>query len=234
MGLVIAHRGASLDHPENTVEAFVGAREQGADWVELDVRRTADGVMVVHHDAHLADGRVIVELEATALPPGIPSLAEALEACGDLGVNIEIKNARDDPDYDDEHVVADAVVGLASAYLGPERTLVSSFNVDTIDRVRRIDPQVRSAWVMFDLADPAQVVERAVAHGFSAIHPYMAYVDRALVERAHDAGLAVNVWTVDDPDRMRDLLDDGVDGLITNAPALARRVVSDRIRSTST
>ena len=59
---VIAHRGASAAAPENTIEAFLLARELGADWVELDARRTRDGAIVVHHDDTLADGRVIVEL----------------------------------------------------------------------------------------------------------------------------------------------------------------------------
>lgn len=227
MTLVMAHRGASIDHPENTVEAFHGAREQGADWIELDVRRTADGVMVVHHDAHLSDGRVIVDLDASSLPSPIPSLAEALEACGDLGVNIEIKNARDDPDYDQEHTVADAVVGLAVAYLGPERSMVSSFNVDTIDRVRAIHPDLATAWVMFDVSDPAQVIERAVAHGFSAIHPYASFTDRSLVDRAHASDLELNVWTVDDPDRIRELVEIGVDGIITNSPSVARSIIDE-------
>ena len=83
----MAHRGASLAEPENTVAAFERARELGADWVELDARRSADGVVVVHHDAHLADGRLIADLTMDELPDGIPSLAEALEACDGMGVN---------------------------------------------------------------------------------------------------------------------------------------------------
>ena len=119
--LVIAHRGASVDRPENTVAAFAEARVQGADWVELDVRLSADGVLVVHHDAHLADGRLIRLVDSDDLPADVPSLAEAFEAAEGMGVNIEVKNLPGDPDFDDVHLVCDSVVGLAEAGKGRRR-----------------------------------------------------------------------------------------------------------------
>ena len=73
--LVIAHRGASTEFPENSLDAFSGAFDQGADWIELDVRRSKDGVLVVHHDAHLVDGSLIRDLDSDCLPGGVPSLA---------------------------------------------------------------------------------------------------------------------------------------------------------------
>ncbi len=224
MTLVIAHRGASSEAPENTIKAFEAARRSGADWVELDVRRSADGVAVVHHDAHLRDGRMINELTADELPAHVPSLAEALEACEGMGVNLEIKNLPDDPDFDAEHLVADAVAGLIAAYLGPERALVSSFNVDAADAVRAADPTISTAFI-YGFLDPALAVERARAHQMVAIHPYDPCTDIGLVRRAHDVGMAVNVWTVNDADRMADLIAMGVDGLITDVPGLARSVI---------
>jgi len=221
----MAHRGASAAAPENTVEAFRLAGELGADWVELDARLSADGVVVVHHDAHLADGRMLAELTIDEMPDHVPSLAEALEACGDLGVNIEIKNLPDDPDYDADHAVVDAVAGLAQAYLGPERTLISSFNMESVDRMHRVDPSLPCAWLFFQMTDPASVVDRAVAHEMAAIHPFDNLVDAAMVRRAHEAGLLVNVWTVDDPERMAALVEMGVDGICTNVPDVCRRVV---------
>ena len=92
--LVIAHRGASSDFPENSLEAFSGAFEQGADWIELDVRRSKDGVLVVHHDAHLSDGRLIRDLDSNLLPEEVPSLAEAFEASENMGVKVEIKHCQ--------------------------------------------------------------------------------------------------------------------------------------------
>ena len=224
MVAVIAHRGASAAAPENTVEAFRLAREMGADWVELDVRRTADGVAIVHHDAHLADGRRIGHLHVDELPDYVPSLAEALDVCDPLGVHIEIKNLPDDPDYDSEHLVADAVAGLIAAYLGPERVVVSSFNVDAVLAVRAVDPGIPAA-LNLGMVEPAQAVARAKAHGMAAVHPFDAMCDPAFVRRAHDVGLAVNVWTINDAERMAALLAMGVDGLITDVPDVARAVI---------
>src|SRR5437762_9663704 len=107
---IIAHRGASASFPQNTLEAFRGARELGATWVELDVRRTADGLLAVHHDARLADGQAIVDLRAAELPSHVPSLAEALDACAPLGVNVEIKNSPNDVDFDAAAAVVEPVV----------------------------------------------------------------------------------------------------------------------------
>lgn len=224
---VIAHRGAREAAQENTLPAFRLAREFGAEWVELDVRRTADGVCVVHHDAHLADGRMLAELSCDELPEFVPSLAEALEQCQGMGVNIEIKNLPSDPDYDADHLVSDAVAGLVMAYLGPERALVSSFNIDTLDRLHAVDPAIPLAY-LYDIGEPASAVARACAHQMSAIHPYDPLVTASLVERAQDEGLQVNVWTVNDPGRMETLIGYGVDGICTDVPDVAREVV-DRL-----
>ena len=224
MAAVIAHRGASRAAPENTVEAFRLARDLGADWVELDVRRTTDGVAVVHHDAHLADGRRIGRMHADELPGYVPSLAEALEACEGMGVHLEIKNLPDDPDYDSENLVAAAVAGLIAAYLGPGRAVVSSFNVDAVDAVRAVDPTIPTALVC-GIVQPVQAVARANAHQMAAVHAFDAMCDAGFVGRAHGAGLAVNAWTINDAERMAELLAMGVDGIITDVPGVARAVV---------
>ncbi len=228
MTLVIAHRGASAAAAENTLPAFRLARELGADWVELDARRSQDGMVVVSHDACLADGRMIVKTNSDDLPVSMPNLAEALEECESMGVNIEIKNLPDEPDYDDQHVVSEAVAGLVQAYLGVERALVTSFNIDALDRLKAVDPSIPCGWLTFDMGDPASAIGRAVAHDMVTINPYDATVDAAFVRRAHDAGLGVNVWTVDDPERMARLCEFGVDGIITNVPDVGRAVI-DRL-----
>lgn len=217
---VIAHRGASADHPENTVEAFVGAKEQGADGIELDVRLSADDVLVLHHDAHLSDGRMVREVLSTDLPERVPSLAEALEATDPLFTNIELKNLRSDPDYDAAEGLSIAVAGLIAAFEAHERVLVSSFDIDAVLRIRATDPLVPIGWLVWGQADPSQLIGRVEAHQMQAIHPHDLLVDAAFVRRAHDAGLAVNVWTVDDLDRGRALASMGVDAIITNTPAL--------------
>lgn len=219
--LVYGHRGASADAPENTVEAFALARAQGAHGVELDVRRCRDGDMALHHDAELADGRRIVELTRADLPASSCTLAEALDVCDGMVVNIEIKNVPIDPDHDPACRLADAVVALLHERGGRDRVIVSSFGLPTIDRVRAIDPDVPTGFLTF--VDPMgpKAVELAASRGHRAVHPHVATVDAAYVELAHEHGLAVNVWTVDDPDQIRQLAEWGVDGIVTNVPAIA-------------
>lgn len=228
MTYVIAHRGASKAAQENTLPAFRLAQTMGAEWVELDARRASDGVVVVHHDAHLADGRILAEVSSDELPSYIPSLAEAFEACDHIAVNIEIKNLPNDPDYDEDHLVADAVAGLVQAYLGPERALITSFNIDAVDRIRAVDPSIPCGWLLYEMTDPASAIGRAVTHEMVAIHPWDVLVDVNFVNRAHAAGLLVNVWTVDDPERMVQLIEMGVDGICTNVPDVARSVIDER------
>lgn len=220
---VIGHRGASSTHPENTIAAFRAAAEDGADGVELDVRRTADDVLVVFHDAHLPNGEVLRTVLSDDLPPAIPTLAAALEACADLWVNIEIKNLPEDPDYDSEHGISVAVAGLILAFDAADRVIVSSFDISSVDRIRSLNPGIPTAWLVWGGSDPTSLIERSRDHGHRAIHPHDLLVDEAFVTRAHDAGLEVNVWTVDDLDRVHQLAELGVDGIITNTP---RQVVA--------
>ena len=211
---VIGHRGAAGRFTENTVAAFEGALALGADWVELDVRRTADGVLAVHHDDRLADGRAIAELVGRDLPVHVPDLLAALLASAGMGVNVEVKP------HDDVRV-ADAVVDVVRSWDGD--VLVSSFQLELVDRVRQIADDVPTALLLY--VDPAGSVDACAAAGHAALHPWDPTVDAELVERCHAAGLAVNVWTVDDPDRMRELTAIGVDGIVTNVPDVARAVL---------
>jgi glycerophosphoryl diester phosphodiesterase len=222
--LVIAHRGASEDFAENTLDAFLGAVEQGADGVELDVRRTADGRLAIHHDDTLADGTVIVETPFEGLPATVTDLAGALDACAPLGVvNVEIKNWPDDRDFDATERLAEAVVGLLAerGELDDGRILVSSFHLPTIDRVHELAPGLATGWLLGLVDAPHDLVGRAVEHGHVAVHPHHAFVNEDFVRVAREAGVAVNTWTCDEPERIRWLADLGVDAVITNTPAVA-------------
>ena len=232
--LVIAHRGASAARPENTVEAFRHAAELGAEWVELDVRLSADGVLVVHHDARLPDGRAIDELAAAGFPASLATLDQALDACDGMGVNVEIKHDRGDRD---RHVARAAVGRLAerAPLASPERVegtgpafgalLVSSFDRASIDLVHELEPRLFTAALGFDVGPVAAWLAGTAAAGHAAVNPWDPLVDADLVARAHAEGLEVNVWTVDDPARMAELVGLGVDGIITNVPDVARAVV---------
>lgn len=225
---VIAHRGASAAAPENTVEAFHLARELGADWVELDARRCADGAIVVHHDDVLADGRVIVEMNLSELPPGVCTLAAALDACEPMAVNIEIKNWPTDRDFDETDLVAAEVVAEVRRRHAHGSVLVSCFHRPTLDRVRELDPAIPTAFLLMHPGAGTtweQLAADVAAGGHGALHPWDGAVDETVVAAAAAHGLEVNVWTVDDPDRMAALIALGVHGLCTNVPDVARGVV---------
>lgn len=223
---VLAHRGASSDHPENTLEAFAAALAQGADGVELDVRLTGDGSLIVHHDAWYRDGRTVWSTPADERPDGVPLLAEVLEVCRGALVNVEIKNTPGDlgegVEWSTEPAVA--VVGelRGRAATGTvDRILVSSFDVATLAAVRDAEPSLPTGQLVFDLNAWPDAPEAAAAAGHGALHPWEPFVDAELVARCRTLGLAVNTWTVDDPDRVAELSALGVDAVITNVPAVA-------------
>lgn len=222
--LVIAHRGASADFPENTLEAFAGAVAQRADGVELDVRRTADGLLALSHDDTLVDGTVVVDTAFAALPDHVTDLTHALDVCAPLNVvNIEIKNWPDDKDFDpSERLAADVVALLAArGEIADGRNLISCFHLPTVDRVHELAPGLATAWLLGLVEDPGALIDKAAEHGHVAVHPHHAFVNEALISRAHAAGVAVNTWTCDDPDRIRWLAELGVDAVVTNVPDIA-------------
>jgi glycerophosphoryl diester phosphodiesterase len=230
---VLAHRGAARVAPENTVEAFVAAGALGADGVELDVHRTADGALVVHHDADARGVGVLaerLEAEIRAARPEIPTLAEALEACSGMLVNIEVKNLPGDADYDPTDGVAAAVVQLLTRRGRRDDVLVSSFNLESADRVRDLDGSIPTGFLTLVGMDPLHGVEVAHAHGHGAFHPDVRALAGdaagATIARAHELGMRVNVWTVNGEDEMRRLATAGVDAIITDVPDVARRVLS--------
>jgi glycerophosphoryl diester phosphodiesterase len=218
--LVIAHRGASITRPENTIEAFREARRLGADMVELDVRRTADGQLAVHHDPEIPGSGPLVTLPADALVTSIPTLDAALDACFPMAVNIEVKNAPNEPDWDESRTVATAVARTIGDRSLHEHVLVSSFDMGSIDRVREIDPAIPTALLTLR-SDGA--VDACVRHGHGAVHPFFPLATPEFVADAHAHGIGVNVWTVDDAEAMVQLADAGVDGICTNDPELALR-----------
>src|SRR5262245_8084960 len=132
---VIAHRGASAVEPENTIGAFRRAAAIGADMVELDVRRSADGVLVIHHDAHVPGGRALADTRRADLPVSIPTLAEALEACAGMAVDVEIKNQAGEPGFESDRRLTDDVVAVVHARGDEDRVILSSFDAASLDRV---------------------------------------------------------------------------------------------------
>lgn len=214
-----AHRGASGAERENTLAAFAAAVALGADGIELDVRRTADGAAAVHHDAALSDGRLISTLAAGDLPADVPLLDAALDACGDLLVNIEIKEPPE---------LAEVVVAEIRSRGVADRVLVSCFDLATIDRVRSIDDGIPTAYLVLFPPDHDQagsLVDTCRTRGHAALHPHHLAVDEHVVALAHGADIALNTWTVDDSERIAALAAMGVDAVITNVPDVALRAL---------
>ncbi len=210
--------------------AFDLARTLGADGVELDVRRSADGHLVLHHDAVLPDGRVVASVPRAQLSASVPSLADALDVCLGMIVNIEIKNISHEPDFDPDRTLAASIVELLDDRGGRDTVLVSSFDLRSIDRVKALAPTTATGFLTFVDPLPPEGVVLAAERGHDAVHPHDATIDAAVIDAAHRAGLEINAWTVDDPDRIASLADLGVDGVVTNVPDVARRVLGASTR----
>jgi glycerophosphoryl diester phosphodiesterase len=213
--LVVAHRGASHLHRENTLDAFAAARALGADGVELDVHLTADGAVVVHHDAVLADGRPIAQLSRSDLPSAVPALSDAFATCAPLGVNVEIKPRGP--------VVVERVVEAVDVIDARDRTLASSFTFEVAARAS--DLGLLSSLLVHATTIGDALARRCVDAGVVGLHPDAASVDPDAVACCHAQGLFVMVWTVDDPAEMRRLAAAGVDAICTNVPDVARAVL---------
>ena len=216
---VIGHRGASFDHPENTLEAFRGARAQGADWVELDVRRTADGELVVHHDPHLPDGRVDRRARAGELPPEVATWPRRSPAPGPWASTSRSRTSTVRPGSIPPGRWRRRPSLVIRAERGRDPHLVVRPGDDRRVPLRR--PAIPTGYLVYVATEPDRRGRVAVARGHAALHPWDPMVDAAVVERCHDAGLLVNVWTVDDPERIAQLAAWGVDGIVTNRPDLA-------------
>jgi glycerophosphoryl diester phosphodiesterase len=244
--LVVAHRGASADYPENTLESFRGAVEAGADAVELDIRLTADGIPVVMHDADVSrctDGSGFVhdmelaELKKLDASAGrgprteVPRLAEVLElVSGKAGVNLEIKNIPGEPSYDSprEATVRAALEEVEAASFSGS-VLVSSFNWITIERSLELAPDTPTGFLTLAAIDPeaALVYARGAGHAFVLPHAVaLFHAGERFVRKAHEAGLRVGTWTVDEPEALTRFFSWGVDAVATNDPEGAVRVRS--------
>jgi len=211
---VLAHRGGRGPWRENTLEAFRGALAAGADGVELDVRTSADGVAVVHHDAEVEGVGPIASATAAELPPWLPTLALALEVSAGAAVNVELKLDAAEARTSAAGVMADAVVPvLAGARCD---VVVSSFWPEALVAASGGDGGLALALLVHPALDVAEALVRARGLGCAALHPHLSQVSADLVAQAHDLGLGVTTWTANDPSEVDRVLAAGVDGLITD------------------
>ncbi len=237
--LVVAHRGACRRAPENTLAAFRLAAELGADAIELDAKLTADGHVVVMHDQTLdrttaGHGRVadhtladIRALEAGAhFSPDfagepVPTLEEVLRAVGGrLLVNIELGNYATPRDR-----LPEAAVEVVCACGMQRRVLLSSFNPLALRRARAADPTIPVGLLLMSREPAWQRLLFFLISPKDFLHLNEALTTRRDVARNARAGRPVIAWTVNDANRMEQLLRMGVHGLISDVPEVAREVV---------
>ncbi|MBX3149297.1 hypothetical protein KF728_04000 [Candidatus Obscuribacterales bacterium] len=228
--LVIAHRGGKKWAPENTMAGFAKSLKAGADGVELDIHRCKSGELVVIHDETLdrtTDGKGFIKDktwdELKTLSAGkwysdefaeekLPLLTDVLKlADGKMIVNIEIKNSPIEyPGIEDD------LAKVLKDYKYPEKILISSFDHELIRRVHKKMPNIEAAFL--DAGIVADVGKYANSIGAKAWNAGYSEMRADAVERAHKAGLAVNVWTVDGTKHWNDMLEIKVDGIVTDDP----------------
>ncbi len=250
---VIAHRGASADAPENTLAAVTLAVSRGADLVEIDVRRTLDGELVVIHDptlerttdaARAFPGRARYDVagftlaEIRVLDAGswfgpafagerVPTLREVLAAlAGRAGLLLEVKDPVAAPGITaDLRSVLDAAGWLKDAPAG--RLVVQSADWKFVKEFHLLLPEVPVG--LLGGPPPPQQIDGAAGWAH-CINPKNTKVTAGLVRRVHGGGMVLWPYTVDNPHRMRELIALGVDGIITNRPALLAEVLAGSAR----
>jgi glycerophosphoryl diester phosphodiesterase len=236
--MVVAHRGASVEQPENTLEAFEAAIDAGADAVEFDVRMTADGVAVVMHDPDVSrttDGTGLVpeltlaDVRRLRIPlpdggvTGVPTLEEAL-AClsGRAAADIEIKNLPDEPGFtSDREEAVEATLEALDEVGFPGSVIVSSFNPRSIAHSRALRSDVPTGLLTEYDVDADEALARATAQGHPWVLPFVSKVldaGEGLADRVHAQGALLGVWIADDPDTARQLFELGADAVATNDP----------------
>ena len=238
---IVAHRGSSLRHPENTLEAFEAAIADGADAVELDVRLTADGVPVVLHDQDVSrttDGVGLVheltlaEVKRLDASRGVgqrtevPTLREALSVlAGKAIVILELKNLPGEASFDSpREAVASAAVEVVEAFGLADRVVLASFNWLAIERVRDVAPEIETAFLSLAVIDPMAALRYAASQGHRYVLPQVQAVlasGEEVAREAHRHDVLLGTWTVDDPEMLRRVFDLGVDAVATNAPEAA-------------
>ncbi len=245
---IIAHRGANRLAPQNTLPAFAKAFELRADGLETDVHLTQDGVPVICHNYEIdetSNGRGSISKmtletfksydfgsyfgDAFKDTPA-PTLAELLALCAEQSfeiLNIELK-----PSRENDVSVVGKTIDLVKEYGLSDRLLISSFSTHMLTQAKKLDrhcetallysPNRREFYRMLGRED-----RFALALGVSALHPWKNLITPLLVKKAHAAGIKINAWTVNSASDLIRYANMGVDGLITDVPDEARKILTD-------
>ncbi|MGN0399408.1 MAG: glycerophosphodiester phosphodiesterase family protein [Blautia sp.] len=229
---ITAHRGGALMAPENTVSALSYTIECGADYAEIDIQETADGELILLHDNSLKRtagvNKNVWEMtyaEIEQLDAGvsfhkkfrgekIPTLDEVLKFCkGKLDLNIEIK-------YNGKNKgIVKKVVRAIEKNNFQNHCVITSMNYSFLTQVKKINPEIRTGYIM--TMTYGSIAGVSAADFFSVKYTY---IDREFVQEAHAFGKEVHAWTVNYRGDIKQMLDAGVDNIITDNPVLVRKV----------
>ena len=237
--LIISHRGANKYAPQNTIPAFEGALEIGIDGFETDVHITKDGHVVICHNYTIdetSDGKgkisdmTLEELkshdfgsyfsknfEGTTLPT-LDEFLTLAETADIKVINIEIK-----PPKQKETAIVRETIKAVKAHGLFDKLLISSFSPDILREAKRIDKNCRTGFLYGPNSPTTPFVAWRIfsyvkSLGCEAVHPNFIFVNKSYIEKAHEAGLKVNPWTVDLPDLIDNMIKWGADAIITNLP----------------
>jgi len=236
-----AHRGDSINYPENTLLAFKEAIKAGAGGIELDVHKTKDNKLVVIHDedierTFLGKGLVknftLEELKAFKCRRvlfrdnpecHIPTLEEVLDIVKKSNIILNIELKTDEIHYEG---IEEDVINLIKKYALNNNVLLSSFNLDSIRICKEIDSNIKTGLLYYKTIE--NIIEIAKALKADAIHPYLELVNEELIREAHKFNLELNIYTVNDPKYMRMFRNGGVDGLFTDDPKLLKEIIMEK------
>lgn len=225
--LIIAHRGANNQAPENTMKAFRRAIELEADYIEFDVHESKDGKLVIIHDSNTyrttgVKGEIkemtLKELKELDCGEGekIPTLQELIAvAKGKIGLQCEIK----------AEGIAEKVITLFEKEEMIDDVLISSFKREEIFKINKLNPDVKLASLFIGLIRKKKRIKEAITHNLYALHPYYRLASKKFIQKAHQKGIKVNPWTVNSAEHIKKLVNKGIDGIITNDIETARKAL---------
>ena len=235
--LVIGHKGASAIAPENTLKAFQKAIELNADYVEFDSHLTKDGEIVIIHDSDtynstgvrgLIRDKTLEEIKKLDVGEGerIPTLQELIAiAKGKIGLQLEIKSTG----------LLESMTQILRKENLIHNSIISCFMFDELLKLKEIEPKIKLGFLLPVELVQSRLIKRKILkcakEGFYAIHPHFNSVDIEIINFAHTNGLKVNVWTVNDSRIMKNLIQLGVEGIITDDITLVHETISSQFNT---
>ncbi|GIP35713.1 glycerophosphodiester phosphodiesterase [Paenibacillus sp. J2TS4] len=234
--MIIGHRGAAMDAPENTLVAFQKALEQGAEGLELDIHLSADGEIVVCHDSTVnrtTDGtgaiRAMTVSDLKKLDAGvrygeafrgerIPLLSEVFEAIPkQIMINIEVKNVYDG-------LIEGRLVDLLKRSDRLESVVVSSFRHQSLVRLKKLEPELKVGILYDELYSHKGYADLSPVPLYS-LHPHYINIGDEDIRELRESGYEVYVYTVNDEQSMRRMIASGVSGIITDCPGKLKKLM---------